>query len=135
MGDKIETRKHPRHGTQCLIQSPTNRNPAQSIKENAITVFGPRLHNCLSDCQNIRETAKVLKLKNLNVGSTNFYSLFLMSPKYPTVIPQQEATASSASYVIVGLKELPKVVESPTRPRSRLSYFETTRSNSFTLID
>ena len=31
MGDKIETRKHPRHGTQCVIQHPTNRNPAQSL--------------------------------------------------------------------------------------------------------
>ena len=37
----IKTRKHPRHGMQCV----TNRNPAQSIQENAITVFGPRLYN------------------------------------------------------------------------------------------
>ena len=39
----IKTRKHLRHGTQCGIQYPTNRNPAQSLQENAITVFGPRL--------------------------------------------------------------------------------------------
>ena len=31
MGHTIETRKHPRHGTQCVIQYPTNRNPAQSL--------------------------------------------------------------------------------------------------------
>ena len=47
MGHKIKTRKHPRHGTQCLIQYPTNRNPAQSIQENTITVFGHRLYNSL----------------------------------------------------------------------------------------
>ena len=27
----IKTRKHLRHGTQCIIQYPTNRNPAQSL--------------------------------------------------------------------------------------------------------
>ena len=43
----IKYRKHPRHGTQCVIQYPTNRNPAQSHQKNAITVFGPRLYNSL----------------------------------------------------------------------------------------
>ena len=43
MGNTIKTRKHPRYGTQCVIQYPTIRNPAQSLQENAITVFGPRL--------------------------------------------------------------------------------------------
>ena len=41
MGHKIKTRKHPRHGTQCIIQYPTN-NPstaAQSLQEHAITVL------------------------------------------------------------------------------------------------
>ena len=31
MGHKLITRKHPRHVTQCVIQYPTNRNPAQSL--------------------------------------------------------------------------------------------------------
>ena len=47
MGHKIKTRKHPRHGTQCVIQYPINRNPAQFLVENAITVFGQRLYNSL----------------------------------------------------------------------------------------
>ena len=47
MGHKTKTRKHPRHGTQCVIQYPNNRNPAQFLQENAITVFGPRLCNSL----------------------------------------------------------------------------------------
>ena len=33
MGHKIKTRKDPRHGTQCVTQYPTNRNPAQSLKK------------------------------------------------------------------------------------------------------
>ena len=44
MGHTIKTRKHPRHRIQCVIQYPTNRNPAQCLQENAITVFGPRLY-------------------------------------------------------------------------------------------
>ena len=47
MGHKINTRKHPRHGTQCVIQYPTNRNPAQSLQENALTVLRPWLYNSL----------------------------------------------------------------------------------------
>ena len=47
IGPTIKTRKHPRHGTQCVIQNPTNRNPAESLQEKAITLFGPRLDNSL----------------------------------------------------------------------------------------
>ena len=47
MGNKIKTRKHPRYGTQCVIQYLINRNPAQSLQENSITVFGLRLSNSL----------------------------------------------------------------------------------------
>ena len=31
----------------CFIEYPTNRNPAQSLHENAIAVSGPRLYNSL----------------------------------------------------------------------------------------
>ena len=47
MGHKIITRKHPKTWTQCVIQYPTNRNPAQSLQETAITVLGPRLYSSL----------------------------------------------------------------------------------------
>ena len=47
LGHTIKTRKHPRHATQCVIQYPTNRNEAQPLQENAITVFGPPLYNSL----------------------------------------------------------------------------------------
>ena len=63
MGHKIKTRKHPRHGTQCVIQYPTNRNPAQSLQENALTVFGPRLYNSLPKYLRDIENVKTEKFK------------------------------------------------------------------------
>ena len=62
-GHKIETRKHPRHGTQCVIQYPTNINPAQSLEENAITVFGPRPNNSLPKYLGDIESVKTEKFK------------------------------------------------------------------------
>ena len=52
-----KNRKHPRHGTQCVIHYPTNRNPAQSLQKNAITVFWPRLYNSLP--KNLRDIKSV----------------------------------------------------------------------------
>ena len=78
--------------------------------------------------QNISKTSKVLILKNSNLISINFWSSFLMSQKFPTMSPHQEATASSTSSLIWGLKEFTEVVESPSRPWSSLSCFETTPS-------
>ena len=86
--------------------------------------------NVLYLCQRIHYTiiiySKVLKLKNSNLSSINFWSSFLMSQKYPTMSPNQDATASSTSSLIWGLKEFNKVVESPTLPWSSLSCFENT---------
>ena len=48
MGRKIKIRKHPTHGTQCVIEYTINRNSARSLQENSITVFGPRLCNSLT---------------------------------------------------------------------------------------
>ena len=109
MGHKIETRKHPRHRTQCVIQYPTNIHTAQSLQENAITVFGPRVYNSMP--KYLRDIKSVEKVLNIQI---------LISPKCPTMTLQKEATASSTIYLILGLKEFTKVVESPTRPRSRL---------------
>ena len=63
MGHTIKTRKHPRHGTQRVLQYPTNRNPAQSHQENAITVFGPRLFNSLPKYLWDIESVKTEKFK------------------------------------------------------------------------
>ena len=94
IGHTIKTRKHPRHITQCVIQYPTNRNPAQSLQWNAITVFGHRLYNSLP------KYLKVLKLKNSNLSLTSFSAPFMISPKCPTMSPYQEEIASSISSLI-----------------------------------
>ena len=57
------TIKHLRQGTQCIIQYPTNRNPAQSLHENAITVFGSRLYNSLPKYLRDIESIKTEKFK------------------------------------------------------------------------
>ena len=63
MGHTIKNRKHPRHGTQCVIQYPTKANPAESLQENAITVFGPRLYNLLPKYLRDIESVKTEKFK------------------------------------------------------------------------
>ena len=97
IGHTIKTRKHPRHGTHCAIQYPTNRNPAQSLQENAITVFGPGLYNSLP--KYLRDIESV-KTENSNLSSTSFSTPFLISQKCPTMSPHQEAIASSTSSLI-----------------------------------
>ena len=60
IGHTIKTRNHPRHETQCVIQYPTKRNPAQSLQENAITVLCmPRLYNSLSKYLRDIESVKI----------------------------------------------------------------------------
>ena len=63
MGHTIKTRKHSRHGTQCGIQYPPKRNSAQSLQENAITVFGPRLYNSLPKYLRDIESVRTAKFK------------------------------------------------------------------------
>ena len=126
-----KTRKQPRHGTQCVLQYPTNRNPAQSLEDNAITVFGPRLYNSLPKYLRDIESVKTEKIKfELDIFSTPF----LISQKCPTMSPHQETKASSASSLIWGLKEFTTMVESPTRPWSSLICFEATPSKYSVVI-
>ena len=63
MGHKIKTKKHRRHGTQWVIQYPTNRNPAQSLQGNAITVFELRLYNSLPKYLTDIESVKTEHIK------------------------------------------------------------------------
>ena len=63
IGHKINTRKHPRHGTQCGIQYPKNRNPTQSLQENAITALRPRLYNSMPKYLRDLESVKTEKFK------------------------------------------------------------------------
>ena len=94
MWHEIKTRKHSRHGTQCVIQYLTNRHPAQSFQENAITVFGPRLYNSLP--KYLRDI-EVLKLKKLG----KFLELIPDQPKTPNHV-----TASGSNSILDQLTHL-----------------------------
>ena len=80
MPHKIKTRNHPRHGTQCVMQHPTNRNPAQSLQVNVITVFGPRLYNSLHKYLREIESVETEKFKFV---LDKFLSLISDEPKLP----------------------------------------------------
>ena len=83
MGRKIETRKHLRHGTQCVIQYPTNRIPTQSLQENAMTVFGPLLYNSLPKYLRGIESVKTEKIK---LELEKFLELIPDEPKMPNYV-------------------------------------------------
>ena len=98
IGHKIKTRKHPRHGTLCIIQYPTNRNPAQSLQENTITVFGPRLYNSLPKYLSDIESVKTEKFKS---ELERFLELILDKPKMPNYV-----TASGSNSILNQLTHL-----------------------------
>ena len=63
MGDKIKTRKRPRHGTQCVFQyqqTETQDNPHKKFK---ISVFGPRSYNSLPKYMRDIENSETEKFK------------------------------------------------------------------------
>ena len=95
---KIKTRKHPWHGTQCVIQYPTNRSPAQSLQENAITVFGPRLYNSFPKYLRDIESIKTEKFK---FELDKFLELIPDEPKMPNYV-----TASGSNSILDQLTHL-----------------------------
>ena len=90
----IKIRKHPRHGTQCVIQYPTNRNPAQSLQENAITAFGPRLYNSLPKYPRDIEILSV-KTEKFKFELDKFLELIPDQPKMPKYV-----TASGSNSIL-----------------------------------
>ena len=98
MGHKIKTRKHPGHGTQCVIQYLTNRNPAQSLQENAITVFGLRLYNLLPKYPRDIESVKTEKFK---FKLDKFLAFIHNEPKMPNYV-----TASGSNSILDQLTHL-----------------------------
>ena len=92
MGHTIKTKKHPRHGTQSVINYPTNRNPAKSLQENAITVFGPQLYNSLP--KYLRNIESV-KTEPINFGLDKFLDLIPDQPKIPNYV-----TASGSNSIL-----------------------------------
>ena len=98
MRHKIKTRKHPRHGTQCVIQYPTNRNTAQSLQENATTAFGPRLYNSLPKYLRDIESVETEKFK---FELDKFLELIPDEPKMPNYV-----TASGSNSILNQLTHL-----------------------------
>ena len=98
IGHTIKTRNHPRHGTQCVVQYPTNRNPAQSLQENAITVFGPRLYNSLP--KYLRDIESV-KTEILKFELDKFLNTIPDQPKMPNYV-----TASGSISILDQLTHL-----------------------------
>ena len=98
IGHTIKTRKHPRHGTQCVIQYQTNINPAQSLQENAITVFGPRLYNSLP--KYLRDI-KSVKTEKFKFEIDKFLDTIPEQPKMPNYV-----TASGSNSILEKLTHL-----------------------------
>ena len=120
MGHKIKTRKHPRHGTQCVIQYPTNRNPAPSLQENTITVFGPRLYNSLP--KYLRDI-EIIKTEKFKFELDKFLELIPDEPIMPNYVTTSGSNSILEQLTHLRLKEFTEVAESPTRPWSSLSCF------------
>ena len=98
IGHTIETRKYPRHETLCVIQYPTNSNPAQSLQENAITVFRPRLYNSLPKYLREIESVKTEKFK---FELDKFLDIIPDQPKMPNYV-----TASGSNSIFDQLTHL-----------------------------
>ena len=98
IGHTIRTRKPPRHGTQCVIQYPTNRKQTQSLKENAITVFGPRLYNSVPKYLRDVESVKTEKFK---FELDKFLESIPDQPKLPNCV-----TASRSNSILDQLTHL-----------------------------
>ena len=98
MGYKIKTRKYPRHGTQCVIQYPTNRNPAQSLQETAMTLFWPLLYNSLP--KYLRDI-KSIKTEKFKFELDKFLELIPDEPKMPNYV-----TASGINSILDQLTHL-----------------------------
>ena len=113
MSHAIKTRKHPRHGTQCVIQYPTNRNPAQSLQENAITVSGPRLYSSLPKYLRDIESVKTEKFKFeldkfMELIPTSFWSSSGVSCKCPPIRPWSSHSSFETTPSIQVSKYIPK---------------------------
>ena len=112
-----------RYGTQCVIRCPTNRNPAQSLQENSITVFGSRLYNSLP--KYLRDIESVI-IKKFKFALDKFLEFIPDQPKMPNYV-----TASGSNSILDKLTHLTAhgIYQSggvPDSPWSSLSCFEAT---------
>ena len=96
MGHTIKTRKHPRHGTQCVIQYPTNRAQHNPFKRMQSLIWA----SVVQLVAKISERLESVKTEKFKFELDKFRELILISQKCPTMSPHQEAIASSTSSLI-----------------------------------
>ena len=94
-GHKINTRKHPRHGTQCVIQYPTNRIP--SIKCNNC-IWASFVYNSLP--KHLRDIESV-KTEKFKFELDKFLEIIPDQPKMPNYV-----TASGSNSILDQLTHL-----------------------------
>ena len=101
------TRHRPRHGTQFVIEYPTNRNTEQFLQENEITVFWPRLYNSLPKYLRAIESVKTEKLE---FKLDEFPEFIPDEPKMPNYVTATRSNSSTDHAVIssAGSRNLPK---------------------------
>ena len=125
MGHTIKTRKHPRHGTRCVIQYPTNRNQAQTLQENAITVFGPRLFNSLPKYLRYIESVKT---ENFKFELNKFPELIPDQPKMPNYVTESRSNSILDQPTHLRAQGIYQSGGVPDSAMERLSCFEATPS-------
>ena len=81
-----------------FMQYPTNRNSAESLQENAITIFGPRLYNSLPKYPRDIEIVRTEKFK---FELDKFLELIPDEPKMPNYV-----TASGSNSILDQLTHL-----------------------------
>ena len=106
IGQKIKTRKHRRHRMQGIIQYPTNRNPSQSLPENAITIFGPGLYNSLPKYRRDIKSLKTEKIQIWAQQSSRAHSWWAKNAQPCHRIRKQQHPRSAHSSE--GSRNLPK---------------------------
>ena len=120
MWHKIKTRKSLiRHGTQCVIQCPTNI--AQSLQENAITIFGPLLYNSL---QKISVRHRSVRTEKFKFERDKFLEHIPDDPNDQHMSPHTEATCSILDQMThlraQGIYQSGGVLDSATKQSGRL---------------
>ena len=116
---------------------PTNRNPAQSLQENAITIFGPRMYNARPKCPKYTmskclRVIKSVKTEKFTFDIDKFQELIPDTPKVTNYVTAagnnsilHQLSHHKAQEIHNGGDVSKEHLMSPTRPWSRFNCNET----------
>ena len=88
-----------------IIKYPTNRNPGQSLWENTISVFGPRLYNSMTEYLKDIESVKTEKFE---FELDKFLELIPDELKMPNYVTTARSNNILDQNLILLLKNLPR---------------------------